>query len=55
VQLFTHIYQLKLIPPTGLVNKIALARIKQDETKGSMKAKRKRAGWDSSFLAKLMP
>ena len=39
----------------SLVNKIALARIKQDETKGSMKAKRKRAGWDSSFLAKLMP
>ena len=35
----------------SLVNKIALARIKQDETKGSIK----RAGWDSSFLAKLMP
>ena len=39
----------------SLINKIALARIKQDETKGSMKAKRKRAGWDSSFLAKLIP
>ena len=39
----------------SLINKIALARIKQDETKGSMKTKRKRAGWDSSFLAKLIP
>lgn len=38
----------------SLINKFALAKIKQDETKGSMKAKRKRAGWDSSFLAKLM-
>ena len=38
----------------SLINKFALAKLKQDETKGSIKAKIKRAGWDCSFLAKLM-
>ena len=38
----------------SLINKFALAKLKQDETKGSIKAKIKRAGWDSSYLHKVM-
>ena len=38
----------------SLINKFAIAKLKQDETKGSMKAKRKRAGWDCSYLDKVM-
>ena len=29
-------------------------KLKQDETKGSIKAKIKRAGWDCSYLDKVM-
>ena len=38
----------------SLINEFALAKLKQDETKGSIKTKRKRAGWDNSFLDKMM-
>lgn len=38
----------------SLLNKIALAAIKKDESKGSLKGKRKRAGWDDSFLEHLL-
>ena len=38
----------------SLINEFALAKLKQDETKGSIKAKIKRAGWDCSFLDKMM-
>lgn len=38
----------------SLINKIALAIVKKDESKGSLKGKRKRAGWDDSYLEKLL-
>lgn len=38
----------------SLLNKIALAAIKKDNSKGSLKGKRKRAGWDDSFLEKVL-
>lgn len=38
----------------SLLNKIALIAVKKDESKGSLKGKRKRAGWDDSFLEKLL-
>ena len=39
---------------SSLIKKCALAKLKQDETKGSIKAKIKRAGWDCSYLDKVM-
>lgn len=38
----------------SLLNKIALAAVKKDESKGSLKGKRKRAGWDDNFLEHLL-
>lgn len=38
----------------SLMNKIALSAVKKDNSKGSLKGKRKRAGWDDSFLEKLL-
>lgn len=38
----------------SLLNKIALAAIKNDNSKGSFKGKRKRAGWNDAFLEKLL-
>lgn len=38
----------------SLLNKIALAAVKKDSSKGSLKGKRKRAGWDDSFLENLL-
>src|SRR5215208_1717984 len=34
--------------------KVALALIRQDQSKGSLKGKRKRAGWDDNFLLHLL-
>lgn len=34
----------------SLINKFALARLKRDKSEGSIKGKRKRAGWDVEFL-----
>ncbi len=38
----------------SLVNKIALNILKKDKSKGSIKAKRLKAGWDNNFLLKLI-
>lgn len=38
----------------SLINKMALYIIKQDETKGSVAAKRKNAGWNDEYLFKLL-
>jgi len=38
----------------SLLNKIALAMVKKDSSKGSLKGKRKRAGWEDSFLENLL-
>ena len=38
----------------SLFNKIVLAAVKKDNSKGSLKGKRKRAGWDDSFLEKVL-
>lgn len=38
----------------SLLNKIALGAIKKDNSKGSLKGKRKRAGWDDNFLESLL-
>jgi len=38
----------------ALVNKIALNILKKDPSKGSLKSKRLRAGWDNKFLLKLI-
>lgn len=34
----------------SLPNKFALARLKRDKSEGSIKGKRKKAGWDVEFL-----
>lgn len=38
----------------SLVNKIALNLLKRDSTKGSLKSKRLRAGWDNKYFLKLI-
>ena len=38
----------------SLVNKIALNILKKDKSKGSIKSKRLKAGWDNNFLLKLI-
>lgn len=38
----------------SLINKIALNILKKDKTKGSIKSKRLKAGWDNRFLTKLL-
>ena len=38
----------------SLMNKPALTLLKQDISKGSIKSKRKRAGWDNAFLDSLI-
>lgn len=38
----------------SLINKIALNLLKKDNTKGSLKAKRLKAGWDNQYLLKLI-
>lgn len=38
----------------SLMNKIALMVIKKNERKGSVKAKRKAAGWDNELLCELL-
>lgn len=36
------------------LRKMTMTMIKQDKSKGSLKGKRKKAGWDNQFLAKLL-
>lgn len=36
------------------LRRLALALLKQDPTPGSIKGKRKQAGWDTAFLARLL-
>lgn len=38
----------------SLINKIALATVKNNTKKGSLKGKRKAAGWDEKFLSELL-
>jgi len=38
----------------SLISKIALAKIKNSNTKGSFKMKRKLAGWDEKFMIDLL-
>ena len=38
----------------SLVNKLSLTLLKQDTSTGSIKSKRKRAGWDNEFLTTLL-
>ena len=35
----------------GLLHRIALNLLRQEPSKGSLKGKRKRAGWDNTYLA----
>ena len=38
----------------ALVNKIALNLLKKDKSKGSLRTKRLRAGWDEQFLLRVL-
>ncbi len=38
----------------GFLNRLALSILRGDPTKGSLKVKRKKAGWDTHYLAKLL-
>ena len=38
----------------GWLRRVALALLKQDDSKGSINGKRLRAGWDNDFLEKLL-
>ncbi len=38
----------------SLVRRLALSLLKQDDSKGSLKGKRLRAGWDNDFLLKIL-
>lgn len=38
----------------GMVRRLALSLLKQDDSKGSLKAKRLRAGWNNDFLLKIL-
>jgi predicted transposase YbfD/YdcC len=38
----------------GWLRRVALALLKQDDSKGSLKGKRLKAGWDNDFLEKLL-
>lgn len=38
----------------ALVRRLALSLLKQDDSKGSLKGKRLRAGWDNDFLLKIL-
>jgi len=37
-----------------MMNRMALSVLKSDASKSALKVKRKRAGWDVSYLAKLL-
>jgi len=39
---------------TALLNRLAVSLLRGDDSKGSLKVKRKRAGWNMNFLAKLL-
>jgi predicted transposase YbfD/YdcC len=39
---------------TALMNRLAVSLLRGDDSKGSLKVKRKRAGWNMNFLAKLL-
>jgi predicted transposase YbfD/YdcC len=38
----------------GLLRRLALSLLKQDDSKGSLKGKRLRAGWDNDFLLRIL-
>ncbi len=38
----------------AMLRRVAVSLLKQDESKGSLKGKRKRAGWNDEFLAHLL-
>ena len=38
----------------GMLRRLALSLLKQDDSKGSLKGKRLRAGWDNDFLLKIL-
>jgi hypothetical protein len=38
----------------GLLNRLATALLRGDPSKGSLKVKRKRAGWSTDYLAQLL-
>jgi hypothetical protein len=38
----------------GFLRKFAISLLKRDTSRGSLKGKRKRAGWNTKFLEKLL-
>ena len=38
----------------AMLRRVAVSLLKQDKSKGSLKGKRKRAGWDTDFLTHLL-
>ncbi|MGB1010731.1 MAG: ISAs1 family transposase, partial [Thiolinea sp.] len=38
----------------SLLRKVALVLLKQDQSKGSIKGKRKKAGWDNNFILRII-
>lgn len=50
----SHIHLDNAAENFSLLRKIALILLKKDDSKGSLKGKRKRAGWDNQFLLSLL-
>jgi hypothetical protein len=44
------IHKPQFVDQLSLLRKMALTILRQDESKGSMRAKRKRVGWNVDFL-----
>ena len=49
-----RVYDRTAAANVAFMNRLALSVLKGDSSKGSLKVKRKRAGWDVTFLAKLL-
>lgn len=49
-----HIRKPHEVENMSLIRKLVTGILKRDTSKSSLKGKRKRAGWDTSFLEKLL-
>lgn len=50
----SSIHEVNAAQNFSLLRKIALVSLKQDSSKGSIKGKRKKAGWDNDFLLRVI-
>jgi hypothetical protein len=49
-----RLYDRRAAENVAFVNRLALSILRGDPSKGSLKVKRKRAGWDIHYLAQLL-